>query len=281
MGKLVAVFAVSHAPGQTGFPEVIGTEKQEAVQKAWVNLRTRFKEARPDVLIGISNDHFQNFHRIQPPFCVGIADEHVFPREQQSKFLRLDSRIVRGDRAFSTLLLEIAAKEGMDLAYSEELQFQDEFSIPKHFLDPNDDVPFVPLLTNCLNRNPPSPRRFYELGRIISKAIERCETKARVAVIATGGLSHDPFGPNWCLIDEAFDRRFLDLIVRDDRETLFAEFTLDRIFEPGIGGTPEILNWFGALGVVPPDTAATLILYEPIPQWATGMGYLAWDIDAH
>jgi protocatechuate 4,5-dioxygenase beta chain/2,3-dihydroxyphenylpropionate 1,2-dioxygenase len=91
MGKLVAAFAASHAPGQTGFPEVADKEKQEAVYRAWMELKKRFREARPDVLVGISNDHFQNFHRIQPPVCVGIAGEHVFPREQQAKFLRLNS----------------------------------------------------------------------------------------------------------------------------------------------------------------------------------------------
>jgi protocatechuate 4,5-dioxygenase beta chain len=278
MGRIVAVFAASHAPGQTGFPEVAGQDKKEAVYRAWMDLKSRFKKARPDVLVGISNDHFQNFHRVQPPFCVGIGEEHVFPREEQSKFLRLKPHAVKGHVPLATLLLQTAADGGMDLAYSEELKFQDEFSVPKHFLDPADEIPFVPILTNCLNRNPPQPRRFYELGRVIAKTVESYPTGERVAVIGTGGLSHDPFGPNWCIIDETFDRRFLDLIVEDDKEALFAEFTLERIVKPGVGGTPEILNWFAALGAVPHGSRATVVAYEPVPQWATGMGYVAWNI---
>jgi hypothetical protein len=97
-------------------------------------------------------------------------------------------------------------------------------------------------------------------------------------VIATGGLSHDPTGPNWCLIDEKFDRRFLDHLVQGSTESLLREYTLERIFQPGKGGTPEILNWFAALGAVGAGTTATLLCYEPVREWATGMGYVAWDI---
>ena len=65
-----------------------------------------------------------------------------------------------------------------------------------------------------------------------------------------------------------------------DTVPLFKEFTMERIFEPGIGGTPEILNWFAAVGTVPPGSKATLIAYEPVPQWATGMGYVAWNVES-
>jgi protocatechuate 4,5-dioxygenase beta chain/2,3-dihydroxyphenylpropionate 1,2-dioxygenase len=51
MGKLVGVFAVSHAPGQTGFPKVADKEKQEAVYTAWMELKRRLRDARPDILV--------------------------------------------------------------------------------------------------------------------------------------------------------------------------------------------------------------------------------------
>lgn len=278
MGKLVAAFAASHAPGQVGFPELAPAEKKDNVYRAWAELRRRFEEARPDVMVAISNDHLQNFHRVQPPFCVGTSEWHLLPRPAYAKMLRLAPRRFRGGVSFAEWLLRVAAESGRDLAFSEDLQFQDEFTVPKHFLDPEDRVPLVPILTNCLNRLQPPPRSFFELGRIVAKAIEGRPAGERVAVIATGGLSHDPTGPNWCLIDETFDRRFLDLLACGDTEALFREYTLERIFEPGKGGTPEVLNWFAALGAVGSGKRAEVLCYEPVPEWATGMGYVCWDL---
>lgn len=278
MGKLVAAFAVSHAPGQIGFPERAEPSKKQNVYQAWAQLRSKFEKAKPDILVGVSNDHLQNFHRVQPPFCVGMGDSHILPREAYAKMLRLTPHPVKGHASFAESLVRVAAENGVDLSFSEELQLQDEFSVPKHFLDPEDKVPLVPILTNCLNRNQPPPRRFYELGRIIAKAIQSRPPDERIAVIGTGGLSHDPSGPNWCLIDQSFDRRFLELLIQGETEKLFREFTLERIFEPGKGGTPEILNWFAPLGAVGAGAKATLLCYEPVPEWATGMGYVYWEL---
>lgn len=278
MGTLVAAFAMSHAPGQTGFPDLPPVVKRDNVSKAWAQLKSKFDKARPDVLVGVSNDHLQNFFRVQPPFCLGMSETHILPREAYAKMLRLTPHPVKGHVGFAQTLVQTASENGVDLAFSDELQFQDEFSVPKHFLDPEDKVPLVPILTNCLNRNQPSPKRFYELGKIIAKTIEKRPERERIAVIGTGGLSHDPTGPNWCLIDERFDRRFLELLVSGETETLFREFTLEKIFEPGKGGTPEILNWFAAMGAVGARSKATLLCYEPVPEWATGMGYVSWEI---
>lgn len=279
MGKLVAAFAVSHAPGQTGRPEAAPPEKKERIFGAWNELKRKLEASVPDLIVGISNDHFQNFFRVQPSFCVGTGEAHMLPNESFAKKLRLDSRSVKGHVDFAWSLVNTASENGMDLAYSEELIFEDEFAIPKHFLDPSDRIPLVPILTNCLNRNQPSPKRFYELGKIIAKTIQRRPAEEKVAVIGTGGLSHDPTGPNWCLIDEEFDRRFLELLVNRDVEALFQEYTLKRIFEPGKGGTPEILNWFSVLGAVGGELKATVHGYEPVSEWATGMGYVSWEID--
>lgn len=278
MGKLVAAFAVSHAPGQTGRPDAAPPEKKAKIFKAWDELKRKLETSRPDLLVGISNDHFQNFFRIQPAFCVGIGEAHILPDEPFAKRLRLKSRSVRGHVDFARSLLDTASENGVDLAYSEELKFEDEFAVPKHFLDPEEKIPLVPILTNCLNRSQPSPKRFYELGRIIARTIEKRPADERIAVIGTGGLSHDPTGPNWCLIDENFDRRFLELLVKDEIETLFREYTLERIFEPGKGGTPEMLNWFSVLGAVGGGKKAIPHCYEPVAEWATGMGYVSWEI---
>ena len=34
-----------------------------------------------------------------------------------------------------------------------------------------------------------------------------------------------------------------------------------------------------SLGTVAPGSKATIIAYEPVPEWATGMGYVAWHVE--
>jgi hypothetical protein len=278
MGKIVAAFGVSHAPGQTGIPELAPPTKKDNVYRAWDSLRARFEDARPDLLVGVSNDHLQNFFHVQPAFCIGTGETHILPMESYAKNVRLTSHPVQGHPSFAHDLIRTGSDNNVDLAFSDELYFRDDFSIPKHFLDPDDRVPLVPILTNCLHRNQPPPRRFLELGRVLAKTAESRPADERIAVIATGGLSHDPTGPNWCLIDQEFDRRFLQHLVQGTTEELVCEYTLEKIFQPGKGGTPEILNWFAALGAVGAGTTATLLCYESVPEWATGMGYVAWNV---
>jgi protocatechuate 4,5-dioxygenase beta chain len=278
MGRLAAAIAVSHVPSHTAYPEMAPPEKLRAIRAAWAALKDRLAQAAPDLVVAVSNDHFQNFFPVQPPFCVGTAETHVMPAEVNAKPLKLESRMVAGNPDFAAHLLRTAEAAGAPLAFSDEIVFMDEISIPQRFLDPDNRIPVVPILTNCLNRHQPTPRSFFALGALIARAIADEPGNRRIAVIATGGLSHDPLGPNWCLVDEAFDRRFLALLESGDTERLFGEYTLARILEPGKGGTPELLNWFTALGAVGAGRKAQVLCYESVPEWATGVGYAAWPV---
>ena len=53
----------------------------------------------------------------------------------------------------------------------------------------------------------PSPRRCYQVGELIRQVAE--SSKERVAVLATGGLSHFPGSPRIGEIDESFDHKLL------------------------------------------------------------------------
>ena len=65
----------------------------------------------------------------------------------------------------------------------------------------------------------------------------------RVAVLATGGLSHEPGGPSYFWVDEVFDCWFLERLQAGDHEALLRECTLERMEEAGSGGTAELLAW--------------------------------------
>jgi hypothetical protein len=278
MGKLVSVTACSHAPGQTRAAQEAGEDAKKIVGDAWQGLKQSIEESRPDVIIGISNDHFRNFPFIVPPFCVGTGETHTMPGARQAKWLKLRSKEMKGHPAFSEYLIRFADSTSFPLAFSDALEFVDEFSVPMHFLGIH-ETRFVPIFTNCLHRNRPSPRTFLALGRVLADAVAKFPQDLRVALLATGGLSHDPHGPRWGLVDEAFDRRFLSLLEAGQTSTLLEEFTLEKILEPGKGGTPELLNWFVALGAAGSEARAKILGYTAVPEWSTGMGYVDWQVD--
>ena len=71
-------------------------------------------------------------------------------------------------------------------------------------------MPIVPVLLNTYYPpNQPTPRRCYQLGRAIRQAIEAWPVRKRVAIVASGGLSH-------FFVDEELDRHVLDLLAKKD-----------------------------------------------------------------
>ena len=96
----------------------------------------------------------------------------------------------------------------------------------------------------------------------------------RVAVVATGGLSHEPGGPRYLQVDEQFDRWFLDLLAEGDQRRIVRECTVERMEEAGSGGTAELLAWIAALPFT--DGPAEVLGYAPSVAWRTGTGMVAW-----
>lgn len=97
--------------------------------------------------------------------------------------------------------------------------------------------PIVPLFLNTFYPpNQPTPRRCYALGRAIRAAIEAWDTDKRVAIVASGGLSH-------FVVDEELDRNVLTGLAKKDGALLSA------LPEQRLGsGTSEIRNWIVAGG---------------------------------
>jgi aromatic ring-opening dioxygenase catalytic subunit (LigB family) len=61
----------------------------------------------------------------------------------------------------------------------------------------------------------PTPRRCYKLGQAIGRAIRAYPEDLKVAMVGTGGLSHQLIGDRAGFNNEAWDLEFLDLIDRD------------------------------------------------------------------
>jgi hypothetical protein len=143
------------------------------------------------------------------------------------------------------------------------------FTFPRYRLGLPATTPIVPVFVNTYYPpNVPSAARCYALGRELRRAVESWESDARVAVIASGGLTH-------FVIDEALDRGVLDAIAARDAAAL-----------SGIprgklrSGNSEILNWVTAAAALE-GLSATVLDYVPgyrTPAGTgTGMAFVSWE----
>jgi len=281
MGEIVAATALSHAPGLTGWLDRATQETQRALTEGYREIGRLLRAARPDVIIGVANDHLLNFPPSNvPDFCVGTAPRWSGPAEWFRDWLNVAPYELPGHPDLAHALVREGARAGVNFAFATDLLFDDNWSVPLAFLTPAHDVPLVPIHMNCVVPPLPAPARCIEVGRVIGEIVRRHRPPGeRVAIMATGGLSHDPGGPKYFAVDEAFDRWFLDLLAQGSSERVLREVTLERMAAAGDGGTTELLAWLVALGAVG-DQPARTVCYEPAAALRCGMGAVVWPTEA-
>jgi len=276
MAELVAAMAMTHSPGLTGWFDRASTEYQQLALTATAEMRRRLEAARPDTLVMFSNDHLLNWpiNNI-PEYTVGIGEEHVGPADWYDEWLGMEKYRVPGDPGLARFLVNDAARRGLSLAYLREMQFDDGISVPTHYLNPDARFRLVPVTMNCNVPPIPTPARAYEVGRVLGEAMRAYPPPTRIAVIATGGLSHEPGGPRYFWVDEEFDRWFLDLLKAGDHDRLLRECTLQRLEAAGSGGTAELLAWIAVLAMT--RGPADVLAYMPAIAWRSGTGMVVWS----
>ena len=279
MAEIVAVCALSHAPGLTGWLDRAKPEEQENLTRGFQGLGRLLRETRPDVIVGIANDHLLNLTLdSSADFCVGTAARWTGPAEWFSDWLNVPNYQVPGHPELARTLIRESDRRGLRLAWKDRLLFDDNWSVPLLYLTPHYDIPLVPIHMNCIVPPLPSPEECYRLGREIADIVRtRRPDGERVAIMGTGGLSHDPGGPRYFQVDEEFDRGFLALLEKGDPEKVVAETTLEKMAAAGDGGTTELLSWIAAMGAVG-DRKARTICYEPAVELRCGMGCVWWDM---
>jgi hypothetical protein len=271
MATIVAGLLIPHAPLITAKPVIGEPEKRERFVAALAEMRRRLEAARPDVLVAFVNDHVQNFfYDNLPAFCVGVADAYWAPSEGGSRFLKIPARRVAGAGAWSRALLEAGLEGGFDFAYSHELEFWDDLSVPLSFLAPDDGAPVVPVLTNCVAPPLPAPRRSWQLGGFVREFVGRRPAGERVALLGTGGLSHWIGVPGHGQVNPEFDRKVLAWIA-EGRGDAVGALTTEEIERDGGNGGQEIRNWIAVLGALP-GVKGELLVYDPVPDWLIGSG---------
>jgi protocatechuate 4,5-dioxygenase beta chain len=277
VAEIVAAMAMTHSPGLTGWFTRASEDYQHQALTALAEMRRRLEVARPDVLVMFSNDHLLNWPiNNVPEYTVGIAEAHVGPADWFDDWLGMEKYRVPGHADLARFIVNEGARRRLALAWlREEMQFDDGISVPTHYLNPDARFRLVPITMNCTMPPIPTPARAYEVGRTMREILAAWPGPERIAVVATGGLSHEPGGPRYFWVDEEFDRWFLDLLKRGDHDALLRECTLERMEAAGSGGTAELLAWVLVLAFT--RGPADVLAYMPAIAWRSGTGMVVWN----
>jgi 3-O-methylgallate 3,4-dioxygenase len=134
------------------------------------------------------------------------------------------------------------------------------FTFPRHRLMGEKPLRMVPVFVNTyFPPNQPTPLRCFRFGEAIADAIASWDSSEKVAIIATGGLSH-------MVVDEGFDHQVIDAITTRDEAALTALPAAKLQF-----GTSEALNWIVAAGACQ-GLDADILDYVPAYRTASGTG---------
>jgi aromatic ring-opening dioxygenase catalytic subunit (LigB family) len=263
--SLVFAGVCSHAPGITGRANRADPQVRDAFYASFDRMREALEAARPDALVVIGAEHFANFFMSNmPSICVGMADAYEGPIEDE-EWLRIRRRRIPGVPDLSLRLITEMMND-VDLAYAQEWKFDHGIMVPLNFLTPRYDLPVIPVNINC--QGPPliPLKRCWAFGQALRRACDRAPE--RIAVIATGGISHWPATPDSGKINEAWDRAFLEKFLANRREELLAYTDEDTYREAGQGGFE--IRTFIALAGCTEGSRGELWFYAPIPIFAVG-----------
>ncbi len=271
---LVFAGACSHAPGITARASRIDPAAGARLNKAYGRLRQALEASRPDVLVVIAAEHLSNFFmNNMPAFAMGMAEYYEGPVEAEM-WLNIKRVRVPGDSDFARRLID-SMMHKVDLSYSQEWQLDHGIMVPLNFLTPSYELPIVPININC--QHPPLP----PLGRVwaFGEALRRgCDQATeRIAVVATGGISHWPASPRSGEINVDWDMEFLERWRRNDRMALTAYSDDDTYLHAGDGGF-EIRTYI-AIAAATRGGLGDVWYYEPIPIVAVGCTVAAMAVN--
>ena len=231
--SLVFAAVCSHAPGITGRAHLAEPALREPFHAAFRALGDELRAARPDALILVGAEHFGNFFMDNmPAYAMGMASVYEGPVEDPA-WLGIARRTIPGDPGLSQRLIS-EVMQTVDVAFAEEWKFDHALIVPLHFLTPDFDLPIIPANINC--QGPPlTPlHRAWAFGEALRRAAD--SVPERIAIIATGGISHWPATPDSGKINVEWDREFMRRWAQGDRDALLSYTDADIYRDAGHGG---------------------------------------------
>ena len=263
--------------------------------------KQRLTMAAPDLVIIFGSNHFRGFWLdLMPAFTIGVdavigAGEHGTPSGPQSI-----------DSPAALALCQSLLDRDFDPAFSTELQVDHGITHAIQYLVP-DGVPVVPIVINSFGPPLPSLDRCLALGDAIADSVGELPGERRVAVIGTGGLSHQIPFPDWRTpegddeeflaesfrkgrgrwkdfeerrrpivvgarpqLNTDFDNEMLDALEAGELATFAARYRGDALVAAAGNGGNEARAWL-AMAAACRHAPGHRIAYSPMPEWLTGM----------
>jgi catalytic LigB subunit of aromatic ring-opening dioxygenase len=232
-------------------------ERHARCRAAMDALTRKFAAVAPEAVVIVGNDQREFFtDELTPSITIyrGQDIRNVQQHHEESTGLNIaeagnapaESATYPGAPALADHLLQSLAEERFDLAQSSATpQNAIRHGIPHaygflyHSILHGTPPPSVPVILNVhYPFNQPKTSRCLELGRALQRAIRAFTGYKRVAMMASGGLSH-------FVVDEDLDRRVLDAM-RSGDETALAAIP-ENVFKVG---TAEIKNWYPVIAAM-------------------------------
>jgi len=209
-------------------------------------------EKRPDVLFFCFNDHATSFFFDHyPTFALGVSEQYAIADEGLGP-----RRIppLKGHAALSRHIARSLVDAEFDISIFQDVPLDHGLHSPLTMMWPSQpDWPgrVVPLVVNVIQQPLPKPGRCFALGKALRKAIESYPEDLKVAMVGTGGLSHQMIGERAGFNDERWDREFLELIDRDPER--LARMSIGDFMRLGGNEGAEIIMWLIMRGALAPN----------------------------
>ena len=262
-----------------------------ATREALDRLKADLAALAPDVLVVVGDDQLE-LHDLDCMPALGVFYGAELAMATRLRFAAYEevlgdvSPMMRGYAmgagdvfpgrpALGLHLIASLLEQGFDVTALGEVRDPDRAGIGHAFgvvetqlIEPG-ALPLVPVYLNgYFPPNQVPVPRCYDLGLALRRAIDDFPEPLRVALVASGGLSH------FCT-DEELDARVLDACRARDEQAL-------RSLPPELlnGGSSEIRNWIVAAAAAPHlDVTWTDYIpgYRTLALSGTGLGFVRWS----
>jgi len=218
MARIIGAIATSHTP-TIGF----AYDRNKGDDPVWAPIFEAYRpiqqwlaDRKPDVLFMVYNDHVTSFFFDHySAFTLGIDGRYEVADEGGGARALPP---VKGHAALSHHIGTALMADEFDMSFFQDRALDHGCFSPLSMMCPHEPewpVSIVPLQVGVLQFPIPSALRCWKLGQSLRRAIESYPEDLKVALVATGGLSHQVHGERAGFNNTEWDAQFLDLIERD------------------------------------------------------------------
>jgi hypothetical protein len=267
-------------------PEILNA-KERACSDALDRLGEELAKAAPDVVIIVGDDQRELFTAANQPAMAIFHGEEIITSDKYGDeesadwvkdmgrgYMMDEAHVVPGSPELALEIIRGLMDENFDIATCSRVDdpkkaaFGHAYGFIIKRLFKGRTIPVVPVLLNTYyGPNVPTAARCHDLGQALRRVIEASPSKLRVAIIASGGLSH-------FVVDEVLDKVVTDALASGNHDEL-------RAISRGAlnSGSSEILNWIvvaGAAQTLPLRWQEYQPLYRTPAGTGVGAGFAVW-----